>query len=120
MNTLKIPCEPGEVSDGFHTFNELYQHRTSLILALIKAHPEISWISLKHDDGSAFDDWFIAGMDLPTGTVTYHLCIGFWTMAKNAGAKVLERAPKWDGHTSNDVLNRIQLWIVDYAPGRAS
>lgn len=112
MKTLTLPCEVGEVSDGFHTFNELYRHRNTLFLALMKTMPHLSWISLKHDDGSGYDDWFIAGMHLPTGDVTYHIFIGFWTAAVATGAKVLDRAPKWDGHTSADVEARIQMWTA--------
>ena len=112
MNTLKIPCKTGEISDGYHTFDELYEHRCSLFLALMKAVPEIAWISTLHDDGSAFDGWFIAGMNLATGTVTYHLPEGMWSLACETGAKPLERAPKWDGHTSADVVKRVQAWIA--------
>ena len=112
MNTLKIPCKTGEISDGYHTFDELYEHRCTLFLALMKAVPEIAWISTLHDDGSSFDGWFIAGMNLATGTVTYHLPAGMWSLACETGAKPLERAPKWDGHTSADVVKRVQTWIA--------
>ena len=112
MNTLKIPCKTGEISDGYHTFDELYEHRCTLFLALMKAVPEIAWISTLHDDGSSFDGWFIAGMNLATGTVTYHLPVGMWSLACETGAKPLERAPKWDGHTSADVVKCVQTWIA--------
>lgn len=112
MNTLTIPCKTGEISDGYHTFDELYEHRCTLFLALMKATPELSWISTLHDDGSEFFGWFIAGMNLPTGTVTYHLPDGMWSLACETGAKQIERAPKWDGHTSADVVNRLQQWIA--------
>jgi hypothetical protein len=111
VNTLKIPCETGQVSDGYHTFNELYEHRCSLFLALMNAIPEVAWISTLHDDGSNFDDWFIAGMNLSSGTVTYHLPARMWSLACKTGAKILERAPKFDGHTSADVIKRLQTWV---------
>lgn len=102
----------GLISDGCHTFDELYVHRNTLFLALMKAMPEISWFSNRHDDGHFIDGWFIAGMNLTTGTVTYHLPAGMWLIACDTGAKRLERAPKWDGHTSSDVVNRVQTWIA--------
>lgn len=118
MNTIKIPCKPGEVSDGFHTFDELYEHRCSLFLALIKSSHEPSWVSRKHDDGSSFDGWFIAGMDLPSGTVTYHLPNRMWEMAIDAGAKELSKGKPWDGHTSDDVCKRLQgLVYADTSQG---
>lgn len=115
-NTLTLPCEVGEVSDGYHTFNELYRHRHSLFLALMKTSPARSWISELHYDGGKYDAWFVAGMDLPTGQVTYHLPITFWLMATRTGAEVRERAPQWDGHTAVDVENRIQDWITGNHP----
>lgn len=102
----------GEISDGYHTFDELYEHRCTLFLALMKTMPEISWISTQHDDGTTFGDWFVAGINLPSGTITYHLPAGMWSLACATGVKAIERAPKWDGHTSADVVKRVQSWIT--------
>lgn len=112
MNAIQIPCKTGEVSDGYHTFDELYEHRCTLFLALMKSAPGLAWISTLHDDGSTFGDWFIAGMCLPTGDVTYHLPAGQWSLACETGAKILDRAPKWDGHKPADVVKRVQAWIA--------
>ncbi len=112
MHTLKIPCLPGEVSDGYHTFDELYEHRCTLFLALMKAHPTISWISTRHHDGSSFGDWFIAGIRAPTGDVTYHLPARMWPHACETGAFVLNVGMPWDGHTAADVVKRIQAWVA--------
>lgn len=112
MNTLQLPCPIGQVSDGYHTFDELYEHRCTLFLALQRTAPEISWIATHHNDGGTFVGWFIAGMDLPTGTVTYHMPASMWSLACETGAKALSRAPEWDKHTSADVVRRIQMWIL--------
>lgn len=111
MATIMILCKPGEVFDGYHTFDELYEHRCTLFVALMKAHPDRSWISTKHHDGSEWDGWFIAGMRLPMGDVTYHLPAGMWSLACATGATCMERGHLWDGHTSADVVKRIQAWI---------
>ncbi len=103
--------DKGEISDGYHTFNELYDHRCTLFLALMKAHPTISWFSTKHDDGSKWDGWFIAGIKAPTGDVTYHLPARMWSLACETGAAVLERGIRWDGHTPVQVVERIQAWV---------
>jgi hypothetical protein len=100
----------GEVSDGFHTFNELYEHRCSLFLALMAGYPRISWISKKHEDGSEWGGWFIAGMQLRTGDVTYHLPSKMWDLAVATEARVLSTAPHWDGHTPANVVERLQAW----------
>lgn len=96
------------VSDSYHTFEELYSHRMLLYISLMKSYPHISWKSKKHNDGTGFDGYFIAGMKLPTGNVTYHIINKFWDLLSNI--KELEVAPEWDGHTSNDVLNRLNEW----------
>lgn len=115
MKTLHIPCEPGEVSDGYHTFNELYEHRCALFLALMASNPELSWISEKHHDGSEWEGWFIAGMRLPTGDVTYHLPIRMWSLACDTGADVLAFGREWDGHTAADVVFRFLFWVQNSA-----
>lgn len=112
MHSIQIPCKPGEVSDGYHTFDELYDHRCTLFLTLLSVNPEISWISTKHHDGTSWDGWFIAGMNLPNGNVTYHLPAAMWSLACETKAAVLDRAPEWDGHTSADVVKRLQQWVL--------
>lgn len=108
--TLVLPegVTTNQISDGYHTFGELYEHRCNLFLALMKALKDDSWFSLKHDDTSSFEGWFICGIQLETGMVTYHLPIDLWDVARRTGALELELAPTWDGHTADDVVVRLQ------------
>ena len=107
-----IPAsELGKISDGYHTFNELYQHRCVLFACLMKSHPELSWKSKKHSDGSEWEGWFIAGMRLPTGDVTYHLPADMWELL--GSIDTLELGVVWDGHTSADVVTR----LTEFAKG---
>lgn len=105
--------ETNQISDGFHTFGELYDHRISLFLALMAAHPEKSWFSRYHEDGKfPFDDpsWFIAGINFGPGlNITYHLPISDWIPAWDTGARALPVAEKWDGHTPGDVVDRLRI-----------
>ena len=41
----------GDVSDGFHTFNGLYEQRMILFAALVKACEDKAWKSYRHEDG---------------------------------------------------------------------
>lgn len=107
--TLKLPCDVGEVSDGYHTFNELYEHRCALFLALMKSMPNISWFSPLHEDGTFMEGWFIAGIRTPNGDISYHLPNSLLPLAGLTGAVRLDRAPRWDGHTSADVIHRLHL-----------
>lgn len=111
MEKLLIPCSVGQVSDGFHTFDELYDHRCLLFLALMQSHPEQSWFSWLHSDGGSFQGWFIAGINLNGKQISYHLHEKYWNLACQTEAELRERAPEWDGHTSDDVLNRISEGI---------
>lgn len=94
----------GETSDGYHTFNELYEHRHMLFLALCKAHRNRAWKSKLHSDGSMFDGWFIAGLATTHGQATYHLPLRLWD---SFDVEEMTVAPPWDGHTPDDVINRI-------------
>lgn len=108
-NRLILPCDAGEVSDGYHTFNELYDHRCTLFLALLTLVN--GWYSKKHHDGSELPGWFIAGVELEEDTqITYHLPNKYLRIASER-LYCQEFAPEWDGHSSNDVLIRLANWI---------
>ncbi|MBD3882114.1 hypothetical protein IFO70_10125 [Phormidium tenue FACHB-886] len=74
------------------------------------AHPRLSWRSRKHHDGSVWAGWFIAGMNLSTGQITYHIPEKFWNLLEGK-VEYLDCAPVFDGHTSDDVLLRLEAWI---------
>lgn len=96
-----------QISDGHHTFDELYKHRIILFCTLCNLLPNISWKSKKHYDEEnepMFDGNFIAGMNTPEGIVTYHIKLEYWDLFN---ISELDRAPKYDGYTSDDVLKRI-------------
>lgn len=108
--------DTNKISDGYHTFGELYEHRIILFIVLCKVidkDPQYQnsdyavWKTLKHSDGSEWDGWFILGVGHNAGEqITYHLPISKWEECKFATE--LEQAPEWDGHTSNDVLERLK------------
>lgn len=103
--------ETGKISDGYHTFDELYEHRITLFIALCKNLDGYkyanAWRSKLHSDGTSFDGWFILGINKEKGEqITYHLPISKWE--ETNFAEDLEKAPEWDGHTSNDVLERLK------------
>jgi hypothetical protein len=104
-------------SDGYHTFKELYEHRILLFIALcriLRNDPQYQtgqkseiWCSVLHSDGTKYDDWFILGIGKEKGEqITYHLPARFWNEVCEF-AFVLDKAPEWDGHTSEDVLKRL-------------
>ena len=96
----------GEVSDGFHTFNALYEQRMILFAALVKAYKDKAWKSYRHEDGEYCfgGGWFIVGIDTPEGSYTYHYENKYWDMFD---CMDLPRGKHWDGHTEADAETRL-------------
>lgn len=95
----------GKTSDGYHTFDELYHHRAVLFSVVVAANSSRAWKSKLHHDGTMYDGMFIVGIDTPQGQATYHYDVEpYWDMF---WCKELERAPEWDGHTSDEAIERI-------------
>lgn len=122
LPTTKPPEEiNGETSDGYHTFNELYDHRralTAALLALVASTPTMfgmwSWRSRAHhpDDSPCYEGYFIVGIELPTGMVTYHYADQYWDDFQAVPA--IPHAPKWDGAEPPLSVTR----LIDYARTR--
>jgi len=117
MPALTIPCPTSDVSDGYHTFGAVYDHRCLLFVALMKTHPALAWRSRLHEDGTCQPGWWVGGMHLPTGDISYHLPDAFWPLLDEVSIATLDRAHKRDGHTSAQVLDRLRRWII--APSSA-
>ena len=75
---MKNEIDKGQISDGYHTFDELYRHRHALFLNLLADHRGVSWASKVHSDGTSWDGWFIAGIETPKGQISYHLPDEYW------------------------------------------
>lgn len=103
---IKVPDTGiGDLSDGYHTFNELYHHRAVLFSVICNMFPEKAWKSKLHDTGDMFDGMFIVGIETPEGQATYHYDLNpYWDLFN---VKELDRAPAWDGHTSAEAISRI-------------
>lgn len=128
MMVDRAGMDMGDVCDGYHTFNELYEFRLVLTDVLFrkirneawgKYRPQEGdsvtfdsstnpiWRSELHSDGTMFDGWFIIGcFKEPGKMITFHYPMSVWGMFNYA--TILERAPEWDRHTNTDVLQRIK------------
>ena len=118
---IRAEGENLEISDGYHTMDELYEHRVALYIQLasaIEIMNKISrdkgwstnapvWRSKVHSDGSRYEGWFILGIEKEAGKqITYHIPEKYWDSTEFA--ETLIKAPEWDKHTSADVLERIK------------
>lgn len=113
-----------EVRDEYHSFEELYNHRMALNIALfnywseefrriemyfdieqIKNAPPKVLKSKLHYDGTMFPDYFIVMAILPYNKqISYHYHIKHWDKFK---ISEIYKAPKWDGHNSDKVIERL-------------
>jgi hypothetical protein len=105
---ISIECETEQVSDGYHTFGELYEHRFELFVALMMSNPQISFRARLNSDGTQYPGWFVAGMWLSTGQISYHLPERYWDRLSTL--TTYDRYPHYDGHSSQDVLDRLRVW----------
>jgi len=101
----------GETSDGYHTFDELYEYRM-----LYNAHAAHGWLaagipvvkSWRHSDGEECfgGGWFIVTAELPAGQVSNHYEAKHWGLFK---VTEVDTAPMWDGHTPKDAARRLRI-----------
>lgn len=119
-----VEGEAGSISDGYHTFDELYEFRKVYNAALFN-----EWCYIDNYDESGkelyaaskyqvhkswkhFDEelcfgggWFIVMAILPTGQISNHYEAKDWDLFK---IPETEKANfEFDGHTSEDVLERL-------------
>ena len=100
--------EIDDVSDGFHTFRQLYYQRMMLFATIVKQNKDKAWKSLRHEDGELCfgGGWFIVGIDTPEGSYTYHYEDNYFSLFD---CIELERGKPWDGHTEKDVTRLLSL-----------
>ena len=119
---LKLPSElKGSISDGYHTFDELYEFRKVYNAALFNEwggdynyakgidttqyNVHKSW---KHYDGELCfgGGWFIVVAMLPTGQISNHYEAKDWDLFKIP--EIDKALFEFDGHGSEDVLKRLK------------
>lgn len=115
----------GATSDGHHTFNELYEYRL-LYNAAFFNRLYADWVnrqgssgtvcpvkSYRHSDGEPCfgkENYFVVVAQLPTGQISNHYKGKHWDLFKIPEVK---KAPKWDGHTPQDVAKRLREYLTN-------
>ncbi len=100
--------DAANVSDGYHTMYELYRHRMALNIALFHALKRDYEVmkAKEHHDGTMFDGYFVVMAVIPgVGQISYHYKLKHWDKFQLTEVK---RTPPYDGHTSLDVLSRLE------------
>lgn len=123
--STETKVDMGDVSDGYHTFNELYEFRKLYHAAFVNELEEIeqsfnrtrSVKSWRHSDGEeAFGGgWFIVVTILPgVGQISNHYEAADWDLFRVPEVHVPRGEFAYDGHTPADVLERLRAYV---APG---
>jgi hypothetical protein len=95
------------ISDGYHTFDELYYHRMMLFSVICNQNKDLAWKSKLHHDGTMFDEEsFIVGIETPEGQYSYHYHLDHWDMYQ---VKELDYAPEYDGHKPSDITRLLSI-----------
>lgn len=125
-----------ELSDGYHTFKELYDYRMLYNAAFFN---DMVWFknvkadekdkttltykassiqydvhkSKRHSDGEECfgGGWFIVMAELPTGQISNHYEMKYWDLFK---IPEKEKANVWDGHTPQQAAERLKEFIEQY------
>lgn len=100
-----------QISDGYHTFGELYEYRLLYNAALFNCltrHGNKFHVhkSKRHSNGEPCfgGEYFIVMATLPTGQISNHYEMRYWNLFHIPEHKV---ADKWDGHTPQQAANRL-------------
>lgn len=99
--------DKSDISDGSHTYGELYEDRMFLFSIICNDNQDKAWKSWLHDDGTMFDDYFIVGINTPEGSFTYHYHKDTWD---NFKVPEITKAPAWDGHSRKDIDRLLSLY----------
>ena len=107
INMNESQINKGQISDGFHTFDELYYHRMILFAVICNTYKEKSSKSKLHKDGTMYNGYFIVCVTTPEGDYSYHYDEKYWDLFD---VKELDNAPKWDGHKPKDITRLLSLF----------
>lgn len=107
------PQDKGEISDGYHTFNELYNYRMLYNASFFNLLPK-EWVhkSKKHHNGEECfgGGWFIVMANLPTGQISNHYELKDWDLFHIQEKEV---ADEWDGHTPQEAAERLHKYLLE-------
>ena len=121
----------GEVSDGYHTFNQLYDHRSVLFIMLLNQFareqyitpaPLLAWWSEKHNDGTMYDNMFIAGVSDMSGNyiMSYHFEDKYKELFEKSYITKIKRAPIYPGTSPDEELENLKEFLITNTSRRYS
>lgn len=118
MSEKSFKIIDGDISDGYHTFGELYRHRNLLFIAWMVSdgRPGDVYFVREH-----FEGWDLIcctiqkmwGNHVESRQISYHVPMEYRPFYLGKIKERLRAEHSFDGHTPNDVLQRIADLIND-------
>lgn len=112
LSEIQVITNTGNISDGYHTFKELYEYRllynAAFFNELAKQGLYDVHKSKRHSNGEIpFGDpnRFIVVAELPTGQISNHYEMKDWFLFQ---VPEKELSNEWDGHSPNDLAKRLR------------
>jgi len=100
MSDKTFKIVDGDISDGYHTFKELYDHRCLLFVNLcVRDALNCAW---RRD----YPGWFVLYWKSPFGQISYHIPEDLRKLVE--GKIRRDEDHVFDGHTGPDVLKRLR------------
>lgn len=112
----------GDFSDGYHTFDELYEARLAYNVALFNEWGKQRGVGYENSNNSKHDvhksqrhhdgelcfggGWFIVVANLPSGQISNHYEMKHWDLFR-VPISYKCKYP-YDGHATGDVINRLK------------
>jgi hypothetical protein len=103
-----------DISDGYHTFDELYEHRCLLFLALLKTEYNCRPNSYGFDTYRVlnhFDGWDLIVALIGNNQISYHVPAKYRAYSDWI-VDLPDDEHQWDGHTSADVVERLKEFLT--------
>lgn len=102
MSEKTFKIVDGDMSDGYHTFDELYEHRCLLFInwmASDDAPGKPKWVA------DHFEGWDLIFCDTEVGQISYHVPNKY--RPTYCFHEQVQSNDDYDGHTSKDVAERL-------------
>ena len=117
MSDKTFKIVDGDISDGYHTFDELYEHRCLLYLTWLvleytfyRSNRDVRWCR------DHFPGWDLVGTNIGSYQISYHVPEKYRPiLAKFFKEYTCDEMEKvFDGHTAKDVAQRLEDNLFDF------
>ncbi len=98
----------GEISDGYHTFDELYDHRCLLYLTWLVQEQRLGSERRVYFVRNHYPNWDLLVAYINDEQVSYHIRIYYRDILEKHFKEVDEKEHEFDGYTPEDVADRLR------------